>query len=812
MLLFTLLPFVGTQAAESYELHICGTRVTSANAADVLGDGVFSYDNLTKTLTVSGNCSTSNYSIIENGIDGLTINVAADATLSSSGGQPLISCKAITTITGSGKLTLHSQYNMGIIVLNGAGLIINDINLEVSSYLSSIEGAPFFPDGDLIIRHSTIHATSSNDNAIYSFNDISLIDCNIIQPEGGKIEGGKIVSANGRDAREVTIKASDKYDLEICGTQVTSFNAADVLGDGVFSYDHEKMMLTVRGGCSTTTSTSIISHRINGLTINVAADATLTSNGAPITCPANTVITGSGKLTLRSETDCGIFVRSGATLTIMNLTLDVSGKWGISGFPSNEHLALVHANLHATGTEGAICDFADIMLEECELTQPEGGKVDGGKIVDEEGCVAKEVTTKAFDKYDLEICGTQVTSSNAADVLGDGVFSYNSRNTTLTISGDCSNTTSTFIISNAIDELIINVAADATLTSTGGVIFSNADIYITGSGKLTLRSETDCGIYVTRGCDLYIVEINLDVSGKWGIAGYPSGEHLFIYANLHATGTEGAICDFEDIELMYCDITQPEGGKVDSGQITDAEGNVAKEVTIEAIKVYLLSVCGTYVTEDNAADVLGDGVFAYDPESQVLTVKGDASGTSDYYIIDSEIDGLTINVVTDSKFEGDLYLFEDTKLTGTGKLTVESEGYCGIRVVDDAVLTIEDMTLDVSCVNKGIVGYPYKDDYLIIRNSNIHVTGASGAICNFVGITLDDSGISEPVGAKVDGGAIVDSDGNVATEVVIGDRTTAVKSIVAARQNAARYDLSGRRIGHDHKGFVIGKSKKFLVK
>ena len=70
---------IGAKAAD-YDLIVCGTQVTSANAGNVLGDGAFSYNNSTKTLTVKGDC-TYDETLVENkGIDGLTIKVVADVT------------------------------------------------------------------------------------------------------------------------------------------------------------------------------------------------------------------------------------------------------------------------------------------------------------------------------------------------------------------------------------------------------------------------------------------------------------------------------------------------------------------------------------------------------------------------------------------------------------------------------------------------------------------------------------------------------------------------------------------------------------
>ena len=85
-LLLTLLSLTGVQAQTEYALKIYGTTVTSANAADILGDGAFRYNAATKTLTLAGNCTKESTSsvlwLIENtGIDGLVIDVSKDVTL-----------------------------------------------------------------------------------------------------------------------------------------------------------------------------------------------------------------------------------------------------------------------------------------------------------------------------------------------------------------------------------------------------------------------------------------------------------------------------------------------------------------------------------------------------------------------------------------------------------------------------------------------------------------------------------------------------------------------------------------------------------
>jgi hypothetical protein len=48
-----------------------------------------------------------------------------------------------------------------------------------------------------------------------------------------------------------------------------------------------------------------------------------------------------------------------------------------------------------------------------------------------------------------------------------------------------------------------------------------------------------------------------------------------------STADDGAVCDFRGgITLTGCQITVPEGGRVDKGKIVDTSGKPAKEVNI----------------------------------------------------------------------------------------------------------------------------------------------------------------------------------------------------------------------------------------
>lgn len=192
-------------------------------------------------------------------------------------------------------------------------------------------------------------------------------------------------------------------------------------------------------------------------------------------------------------------------------------------------------------------------------------------------CFASPILAQTIE-YDLTICGERVTNTNSNDVLGDGVFKYSETDNTLTINGDASY--DGIVIFNDIPDLTINVTGNSTLTGNLVAIMTQGDMTICGNGILTLISANDCGLFVVDS-KVTVMDMSLDVKGKWGIAGYPNNEHLVIYnSEVHAVGSDGAICDFTSISIEGCDIAQPEGGYVNGGVIVEAAGNSATEVTI----------------------------------------------------------------------------------------------------------------------------------------------------------------------------------------------------------------------------------------
>ncbi len=223
---------VFTQVAEFnaptlYNLYVAGTRVTSENASDILGDGVASYDASSNTLTISGNITApdDNTPCIDNSIHNLTINVASAATLTAY--EKTIKIQGITTIIGSAKLTVNETKPIinGTEELPAIYAVVN--NLNISNANLDVNG-DFYCSGDLKITNSTLSTNCTifggsemavtnstvtiTQGSIMGYKSLTLTDCYLKTPQGGYYDSTykKLVNAKGAGVSGVEIVATGK--------------------------------------------------------------------------------------------------------------------------------------------------------------------------------------------------------------------------------------------------------------------------------------------------------------------------------------------------------------------------------------------------------------------------------------------------------------------------------------------------------------------------------------------------------------------------------------------------------------------------
>ena len=193
---------------EQYDLEIAGTRVTSTNRNDILGDGLFSFDG-DKTLTVRGSCTARRHVIYNKGVEGLIINVAGDAAFMSANDWEPIKLEADTTITGTGTLTVTTGVT-GIYMYSRTGtLTIRDANVEVSCQWG-IAGPNGNNGAKLVLDNAGIKLGCVIAAVCDFGGGITMKNCQILLPRDGKIsdDGSCIVDADGNDAYTLIIEAT----------------------------------------------------------------------------------------------------------------------------------------------------------------------------------------------------------------------------------------------------------------------------------------------------------------------------------------------------------------------------------------------------------------------------------------------------------------------------------------------------------------------------------------------------------------------------------------------------------------------------
>ena len=591
------------------ELYIAGMQVTEENCNDLRGiavgitvaaGGEFKYDPATKTLTmkeVTVSAGNDKIAIWNKGVEGLKIAVSGTNRLEST--FIALECFASTEIEGSGSLTATSSgTSVGVFVAPNITLTISDITFEATGKFGIIGGE----GGTLIFKNAKVTAKGT-DAGIVDIAELTNIGCKFVAPKGGHFDSAKhaVVDADGNMAKEVKIEPT--IELYIAGTQVTELNCKDlskiegveVANGGEFKYDPAEKTLTMkRVTVSTKNKFAIYNKGVEGLKIVVSGTNRLeVKKKIALYCSASTEIKGSGSLVAVSSDGRGAVFVDNITLTISDITLEATGRCGITGRGGiqNETLILKNAKVTATGgTYAGIVDLALCTTEGCKIISPEGGKFDNAKhaVVDAEGNKAKEVKIEPI--IELYIAGTQVTELNCKDlskiegveVAKGGEFKYDPTAKILFMNRVTIEKSDQASIVNSIENLVIKVSEENTLKSVGNTF--NEPTTIQGNGKLIIEAE-GAGLYIAPNATLTISEITLEITGEWGIAGDngKQNEKLIInHATVTAKGTNYAIGQLAAFTHTDCKIISPSGGKFDETKhaVVDADGNVAKEVKI----------------------------------------------------------------------------------------------------------------------------------------------------------------------------------------------------------------------------------------
>ena len=615
--------------------------------------------------------------------------------------------------------------------------------------------------------------------------------------------------------------AQETYGIKIAGEDITGYNRYDLTEisgvSGKVYFDPNTRTLTLENATIEANDyNAILNETCDYLSIELIGTNTIDVTGAAgINLKEETTIWShsGGKLSVKSD-GCALLF-GGCPLEISNCWLEAEGAWGISARNNvaEEVLKIRNSHVEAKGSTGSICDIANLVLDNCSITQPDGARFstqNNAVVLNGEMVTDKVVIVPS---YGIKIAGVDVTALNCKDlsVIGgvDGKINYNPETKILTMEDVTINITGekVGIWNRGIKGLKINLVGNNTITSSEACISISETSTISGSGTLRLKSSGNCGIFLPSS--LTVEGVKLYTEGSWGIAGQvfqTSGNVLTICnAYVEVTGSEGSIISVEDLLLDGCSITQPNGAEFDAqSHSVLLNGEVVTYKVVIEPDSYGIQIAGEYVTFLNCKDLSVidgvDGKISYDPETNTLTMEDVTINATDFNGIwnrgvkDMKIKLFGNNIITSKK--ACISISETSTISGSGTLSLKSSGDCGLYM--HTSLSVEDVKLYAEG-KYGVAGDDgTRGEILTLRNSYVEATGSSGSICDLQNLVLDGSSITQPTGAAFDANVhAVALNGKVVTDkVVIESDNNSIGTITAdvpARKQGI-YNLNGVKL------------------
>ena len=583
--------------------------------------------------------------------------------------------------------------------------------------------------------------------------------------------------------------AQETYGIKIAGEDITGYNRYDLTEisgvSGKVYFDPNTRTLTLDNATIEANDyNAILNETCDYLTIELIGTNNINVTGAVgIYLKEETTIwsNSSGKLSVKSN-GCALLF-GGCPLEISNCWLEAEGAWGISANNNvaEEVLTIRNSHVEAKGSTGSICDIANLVLEGCSITQPDGAwfSTQNNAVVLNGEMVTDKVVI--VPSYGVQIAGVYVTSLNCNDLSVidgvDGKMSYDPETNTLTMEDVTINVSHiNGIVNRSVEGMKIKLVGNNTITTNEACITILQPSTISGSGTLRLKSSDNCGLYLPSS--LTVEGVTIYAEGEWGIAGQEfqtSGNVLTICnAYVEATGSSGSICDLQNLVLDGCTITQPEGAEFDANSYAVVLNDklVTDKVVIEPDS-YGFNIAGVNVTKENCKDLSVidgvDGKMSYDPETKTLTMEDVTINTTGNGIWNKYVEGLKIVVVGNNIITSQnacIPIQKTSTISGSGTLRLKTPYDCGLYL--HTSLSVEGVKLYVEG-KYGVAGVDGKiGEILTLRNAYVEATGSSGSICDLQNLILDGCTITQPEGAAFDGALHgVALNGEVVTDKVV---------------------------------------------
>ena len=542
----------------------------------------------------------------------------------------------------------------------------------------------------------------------------------------------------GADVTPTPEPASDKRpsDLSVGGVWVTDENAADILGDGTASYDPDTATLTLKGAVIKAGTNDEEPAAIkSGSAINIVLEGenkidVLGQYIEGIHSNAGLNITGSGSLDIHTSSFASI--HSAGDLLIDGSDIYVNNADG-TGIFSETNVTFNNAYVRVLAAKGAVYASAE-GASNCVL-RIYGSYVDASNMNEEvlyNALAAGEIIIDGYsDVYAYSAGLSAIAATDAVSIKGSSIVSGYSENDSaiyaknkISINDSFADAFSTienyafdtsvltasdaFIVMNGVfgeginesvtdsimfnddegtvignytilDDMIVNVPEGYSLTiPEGASVTVPAGTDFVNFGKVTVEGE-----FINNGGT---VENKGEFINNGGTVDCGS-THINL---VKVEAKEPTATETGNIEYWYCDACGKHYEDAEASQEIDHYDTIVPFTS-------RLCVGGVWVTDENAADIFGDGTVSYDAASKTLTLNNatiTAVPSSEFVPAAIETWG-DINIVLNGRNTIETSEIEDSygiltdgsiTLTGEGNLIIKSDsiGICSFG--DDIVL------------------------------------------------------------------------------------------------------------------------------
>lgn len=826
------------QSGGSFTSNIRPTGLTS---------GTITYDNSTRTLVLDNiTFNTSNVAIHNIYIDDLVIYVKGTCNITSSSDVGALDFTSNTTITGydyHGKLNVTSTARIGILV-NGPTLQTYWLDLSVWA-----PKYPVYSTGKLYLNFSKLDAivtgTDSDSRAIYSTGVEKLVDCQFMDSSYRFYSYG-VVDGSGKYAKEVHIlpKLAIGGFMVPLSSDMTSLpdRAREAAGitSGTVEWNASTKELEFTDVTQNVTSTwcGITNLGVDNLNVTFYGNNNLQ-------VPSNHVIYSEKNIKL-SGSYTSDYVRLACTsngnpawssvktfgdLSVSDLTLtgDAQSKV-IEGDATNSKLTVARANIYAVASASAgkaISGFSSSKLTGCEVASPIGClyRESLGGFGLESGLCNEVYLLKPTEYYPVYIFGKQlniVNTKNPAtlDGITKGTLSYDSYSHKLTLDGVTltqpnETTTDPAIRVNGVD---IELSGSNVINSKGDCFNVEGTVKVTGSGNMKAKSTELRGVVLHEEnskltfatSSYFFVEAATN-----GFYGEPNTELVLSKNTLDSydygfQGNEGAIFTKGNLTLDNMDYSktssaqrndyyfQDNAVRQTGGDIVKSSDGVffgaiqerlginicGKELCRTEADIFSINVGSPYITSSSSGPAV-----TYSPSTKTLTLNGANINCDGANIVESNVDGLTVELKGLNKFESagnGMKLTGNTTINGsaTDRLDLKTNNIGiylnGSSSALNKTLTLNGAVLNVESSKWGLCGQSGAyGETLVLKNGAVAkvTSNSKAAVCDFASIPLYDGiKVSRPVGATIseylDGYAVMKG-GKCAMSVLLSDGTSA---------------------------------------